>query len=341
MSTGLDGDVLLNWLEAHVAGFVGPIAVEKFAGGQSNPTYRISAASGAYVLRRQPFGSLLPSAHAVNREYRLLVALRPTGFPIPHPLAFCDDPQVIGSIFYVMELVEGRIFWNSELPNQSVAERRDLYNSMIATLAQLHTIDPNKIGLEDFGRSGNYFIRQVDRWTKQYRASQTEQVSAMERLIDWLPRTAPVQTASSIIHGDYRIDNLIYAPDKPSVAAVIDWELATIGDPLADFAYLAMNWVMPADGRSGLLGVDLERAGIPSTDDLVTQYCRATGRADIPELHWYFAYNLFRLTSIVQGVKKRMLDGNASNSAAGETAARLIPLAEAAWEQACLAGASI
>jgi aminoglycoside phosphotransferase (APT) family kinase protein len=339
MSTDLDEIVLLDWLETHVAGFSGPITVEKFAGGQSNPTYRISAASGAYVLRRQPFGALLPSAHAVNREYRLLRALWPTGFPSPRPFALCDDPRVIGSMFYVMELVGGRIFWNGALPDQSVAERRDVYQSMITTLANLHTIDPNAIGLQDFGRPGNFFTRQVERWTKQYRASQTEQIDAMERLISWLPRTAPAQTASSIIHGDYRIDNLIYAPDKPSVVAVIDWELATIGDPLADFAYVAMNWVMPADGRSGLLGTDLDGTGIPSMDDVVALYSQATGRADIPNLHWYFAYNLFRLAGIVQGVKKRMLDGNASSAAAGETAARLIPLAEAAWEQACLAGA--
>jgi aminoglycoside phosphotransferase (APT) family kinase protein len=339
MASNLDAEALRGWLETHISGLAGPIAIEKFPCGQSNPTYRIVAASGAYVLRRKPFGPLLPSAHAVDREYQLLTALHPAGFPVPRPLALCSDPDVIGSIFYVMELVPGRTFWNGALPDQAPSERRAVYEAMIATLARLHTLDPAAMGLEDFGRPGNYFARQIGRWTKQYRAAQTEDIAAVEKLIDWLPRTVPEQRRTSIIHGDFRIDNLIYAADRPQVAAVLDWELATIGDPLADFTYLAMNWAMPADGHAGLAGIDLAGTGIPSMEDAVRLYGAATGRDDIPDLHWYFAYNLFRLTGIVQGVKKRLQDGNASSANAAETAARLVPLAEAAWAEARLAGA--
>jgi aminoglycoside phosphotransferase (APT) family kinase protein len=336
----LDTSALQGWLETNVPGFAGPIGIEKFPSGQSNPTYRIAAASGVFVLRRKPFGPLLPSAHAVDREYRLLSALHPAGFAVPQPLAFCSDPEIIGSIFYVMEMIEGRTFWDGTLPDQSPTERRAYYEAMIATLAALHAIDPAAAGLGDFGRPGNYFARQIDRWTKQYRAAQTEEIAEVEKLIEWLPRTVPEQTRSAIIHGDYRIDNLIFAPDRPKVAAVLDWELATIGDPLADFAYFAMNWIMPADGRSGLAGIDLADAGLPTLDEAAGLYCGATGRDAVPDLPWYFAYNLFRLTGIVQGIKKRLHDGTASNAGAKETAARLLPLAQAAWEQARLAGAN-
>ncbi|MDB5738434.1 MAG: phosphotransferase family protein, partial [Sphingomonas bacterium] len=303
------------------------------------PTYRIDAASGAYVLRRKPFGPLLPSAHAVDREYRLISALHPTGFPVPRPLALCEDATVIGSIFYVMEMVEGRTFWNGALPDVAPAKRRPLYEAMIDTLAKLHAIDPATLGLGDFGRPGNYFARQVDRWTKQYRAAQTDDIPVVEKLIEWLPRTVPEQGRTSIIHGDYRIDNLIYAPDRPQVAAVLDWELATIGDPLADFAYLAMNWAMPADGGPGLAGLDLAALDLPTMEEAIALYCAATRRDGVPDLHWYFAYNLFRLTGIVQGIKKRLIHGNASSAKAEATVARLIPLAEGAWGQARLAGA--
>ena len=339
MFSDLDGPTLLPWLEAYVSGFAGPVTIAKFAEGQSNPTYRIDAASGAYVLRRKPFGELLPSAHAVDREYRLIAALHPVGFPVPRPLALCEDASIIGAIFYVMDLVPGRTFWNGALPELPRDQRRPFYDAMIDTLARLHTIDPDAAGLGTFGRPGNYFGRQVERWTKQYRAAQTEEIVAVERLIEWLPRTVPEQTRRSIIHGDYRIDNLICAPDRPEVAAVLDWELATIGDPLADFAYFAMNWGMPADGRSGLDGLDLKASGLPSLEDVVARYCAGTGRDGVPDLHWYFAYNLFRLTGIVQGIKKRFLDGTASSAKAEHTAARLVPLANAAWAQARLAGA--
>lgn len=334
----LDAGRLAGWLRDAVS--AGLDTVEKFPGGQSNPTYRIGTSRGAFVLRRKPFGPLLPSAHAVDREYRLLSALHPTGFPVPRPIALCEDDGVIGAAFYLMELVEGRTFWDGTLPDVPQPDRRACYEAMIDTLAALHAIDPAAVGLGDFGPPGNYFERQVQRWTKQYRASQTDDIPEIERLIDWLPRTLPPQTRTSIIHGDYRIDNLIYAPDAPHVRAVLDWELTTIGDPLADFTYLAMNWAMPRDGRSGLAGADLEAEGLPPLDAMVDRYCAASQRDGLPDLHWYFAYNLFRLVGIVQGIKKRMADGNASSAEAAATVARLVPLAEAAWAEARKAGAT-
>lgn len=335
----LDETKLRAWLESSIPGFAGLAALEKFPGGQSNPTYRITTPGRSYVLRRKPFGALLPSAHAVEREYRLLTALHPTGFPVPQPIALCEDRDVIGASFYVMELVEGRSFWNGALPETSASERRPLYHAMVDTLAQLHEFDPEALGLGDFGRPGNYFARQVERWTKQYHASQTDDLADIDRLIDWLPATVPVQTRTSIIHGDYRIDNIIYAASEPRVAAILDWELATIGDPLADFAYFAMSWVMPADGRASLGGIDLAGAGIPTLEEMAARYCSATKRENLPDLHWYFAFNLFRLASILQGVKKRARDGNASSAEAVAMGERVPLLAQAAWRQALLAGA--
>lgn len=313
--------------------------VEKFAGGQSNPTYRLLTDGGCYVLRRKPFGQTLPSAHAVDREYRLLCALYPTGFPVPRPLAQCEDATIIGAPFYLMEMVEGRGYLDATLPELPKIERRQHYEAMVDTLAALHNIDCQGVGLGDFGASGNYAARQVQRWTRQYRASQTAEIPEMERLIDWLPRTVPEQTRATIIHGDYRIDNLIYAPNAPSVAAVLDWELSTIGDPLADFAYLAMHWVMPRDGRSGLEGVDLDAEGLPTLDEITAIYCAATGQDGLPDLQWYFAFNLFRLTGIIQGIKKRVLDGNASSVQAAAMGEKVVPLAQAAWREALKAGA--
>ncbi|MDB5668657.1 MAG: phosphotransferase family protein [Alphaproteobacteria bacterium] len=331
---------LQKWLDREVPGFSGPFTVEKFVGGQSNPTYRINAASGAYVLRRKPFGPILPSAHAVEREHRLIAALHPTGFPVPRPYALCEDPQVIGSPFYIMDMVEGRTFWNGRLPELAAAERRPVYEAMIRTLARLHMIDPESIGLSDYGAAGNYFERQVRRWTKQYRAAETERIEEAELLIEFLTHTVPEQTRTTIIHGDYRIDNLIYAPDSPRVSAVLDWELSTLGDPLADFTYLVMQWEMPAEaGSAGLKGVDFAEACIPTLDEAVSLYCAETGRAGVPQLDWYFAYNLFRLLGIVQGIKKRWLEGNASSAKAAEMAARVPMLAQASWHFAQRAGA--
>ncbi|NJC33150.1 aminoglycoside phosphotransferase (APT) family kinase protein [Sphingomonas jejuensis] len=335
----LNEAALSRWMAATIAGFDGEASATKFSGGQSNPTYRIDAGGRAYVLRRKPFGPVLPSAHAVDREHRLMTALHPTGFPVPRPLGLCMDESVIGAPFFVMELVDGRTEWAGQLPALSPDARRDTYHAMIDTLARLHAIDPEAVGLGDYGRAGNYFARQVERWTKQYRAAETEHLPAVERLIDWLPRTVPDQTRTAIIHGDYRLDNLILAPDRPQVAAVIDWELSTIGDPLADFAYLAMNWEMPVDGRAGLGGLDLAGTGIPTLDEAVDRYAAATGRSGLPDLRWYFAFNLFRFVGIIQGICKRAEQGNASSSDAGVFKGRVEMLAEAGWQQAERAGA--
>lgn len=326
----LDGEALGAWLEANVEGFLAPFELTKFPSGQSNPTYRVAAASGDYVLRRKPFGPLLPSAHAVDREYRLLTALHPLGFPVPRPLALCDDPEVIGAIFYVMELARGRPYANGALPEFDPATRRHMYEDLVDTLADLHVIDPQAADLGDFGRPGNYFERQVARWTRQYRDSQTDYVPEMERLIAFLPETLPEQTRTSIVHGDYRIDNVVFDGDG-TLTAVLDWELATLGDPVADFSYLAMQWVLPADGGAALSGLDLKALGIPSLEEIVERYSHRSGVPVAASLNWYFAYNLFRLAGIVQGIKKRLIDGTASHSNAAEIAAKVPSLARAAW----------
>jgi aminoglycoside phosphotransferase (APT) family kinase protein len=335
----LDEAKLAAWMAANVADFEGPITLSRFKGGQSNPTYRIDTPNRAYVLRRQPFGPLLPSAHAVDREYRVIAALHPTGFPVPTPYGLCTDREVIGAMFYVMGVAEGRNLWDGSLPGYAPSERRAIYDAMIDTMAALHAVDHEAIGLGDYGKPGNYFERQVARWTKQYKASETETIPEVDRLIEWLPRTVPVQDRVSIVHGDYRIDNMIFAPAEPRVIAVLDWELSTLGDPLADFSYFLMNWVTEPEGRSGVKGLDYEALGIPTLEQAVARYCEKTGRDGLPELNWYFAYNLFRLTGIVQGIKKRIVDGTASSPQAEATAARVPGLAAAAWHFAQLAGA--
>jgi aminoglycoside phosphotransferase (APT) family kinase protein len=336
----IDLDRLAGWLGGAIDGFSGPVTLSKFPGGQSNPTYRLDAASGSYVLRRKPFGPTLPSAHAVDREYRLICALHPAGFPVAQPHALCSDESVIGSIFYVMECVDGRALADGTLPGETPQARADMYRELTGTLARLHTIDPQTVGLGDYGRPGNYFVRQVGRWTKQYRASQTDGIPEVERLIDYLPRTVPEQTRISIIHGDYRIDNALFERSGTRIRAVLDWELSTLGDPLADFTYYAMQWEMPAgDGGAGLKGVDLAAAGIPALEETVGLYCELTGRDGLPDLDWYFAYNLFRLVGILQGIRKRIIDGNASSDRAEAAAARVVPLARAAWDFARKAGA--
>ena len=326
----LDKAALGAWLEANVEGFIPPFDLTKFPSGQSNPTYRISAASGDYVLRRKPFGKLLPSAHAVDREYRLLSALHPLEFPVPQPLALCSDADVIGAIFYVMELAKGRAYANGALPEFDASTRARMYAQMIDTLADLHAIDTDAAELGDFGKPGNYFERQVMRWTRQYRDSQTDYIPEIERLIAFLPETLPEQSRTSIVHGDYRIDNVVFDGDG-TLTAVLDWELATLGDPVADFSYLAMQWVMPADGGAGLGGLDLAKLGIPSLDAIVARYAERSGVPVGAKLDWYFAYNLFRLAGIVQGIKKRLNDGTASHANAAEIAAKVPTLAKAAW----------
>jgi aminoglycoside phosphotransferase (APT) family kinase protein len=335
----LDEARLTEWLAANVHGFAGPIHLTKFKGGQSNPTYKIAAASGNYVLRRKPFGPLLPSAHAVDREYRVQAGLYDQGFPVARQYGLCTDEHVIGSWFYVMDMVDGRTIWDGAMPGADPGERSAVYDAMIDTLAALHSVDIAAAGLTEFGKPGNYFGRQVDRWTKQYKLSETELMPEMERLIAFLPATLPEQTRTSIVHGDYRIDNMIFARDRAEVRAVLDWELSTLGDPLADFTYVAMAWVTENGGRSGVMDLDRAALGIPELDAAVERYCAATRRDAVPDMNWYFAYNFFRLAGIIQGIKKRVIDGTASSQHARDMSARVQPLAATAWAFAEKAGA--
>lgn len=335
----LDEAKLTEWMAANVTGFEGPLHLTKFKGGQSNPTYKIEAKSGNYVLRRKPFGVLLPSAHAVDREFRVQSGLQGTGFPVAPQYGLCTDDSVAGSWFYVMGMVDGRTIWDGAMPKDSPQYRRDTYAAMIDTLAQLHKVDVASAGLSEFGKPGNYFGRQVERWTKQYKLAETEHMPTVERLIEWLPATLPEQTRTSVVHGDYRIDNMIFAHDRPEVLAVLDWELSTLGDPLADLTYVAMAWVTENGGRSGVMDLDRKALGIPELEEVVERYCAATGRDNVPDMNWYFAYNFFRLTGIIQGIKKRVIDGTASNAQAKAMSERVQPLADKAWEFAQKAGA--
>ncbi len=326
----LDEAALTRWLEANVEGFRGPLTLFQFKGGQSNPTYQLVTPAQRYVLRKKPGGKLLPSAHAVDREYRVISALHPTGFPVARTYGLCTDDSVIGAMFYVMEMVEGRIIWDGVIPDATPEHRRAVYEHKIATLAKLHTTDYAAIGLSDYGKPGNYFARQIDRWTKQYKLSETEANDEMNQLMEWLPATIPSGETTSIVHGDYRLDNLVLHATEPRVIAVLDWELSTLGDPLADFTYYLMNWVLPRDARSSLNGVDLKPLGIPERDEVVALYCKHTRREGIPALDWYFAYNAFRLACILQGIAGRVRDGTATSAHALEMIKRIRPLAVAA-----------
>lgn len=335
----LDEVALTRWCQENVEGFEGPLTVAKFKGGQSNPTYRIDSPSGPYVLRRKPLGKLLPSAHAVDREFRVQSGLFSAGFPVPRQYGLCTDDSVLGSWFYVMGCVDGRSIWDGAMPGATPEFRRETYFAMVDTLAQLHQVDLEAAGLSTYGKPGNYFGRQVERWTSQYRLAETETMPEMERLIAWLPSTLPTQDRTSVVHGDYRIDNLIFAPDEPRVAAVLDWELSTLGDPLADFTYLCMAWVTDNAGRSGVQDLDRKALGIPELDEVVARYCAKTGRDGIPDMNWYLAFNFFRLAGIIQGIKKRVIEGTASSAHAKAMSERAAPLAEAAWGFAVKAGA--
>jgi aminoglycoside phosphotransferase (APT) family kinase protein len=327
-----DEAALEAWMASHVVGFEGPLKIEQFKGGQSNPTYKLDAKSGRYVLRRKPPGKLLPSAHAVDREFKVMAALGAQGFPAPKMHGLCEDESVLGTAFYVMDFVEGRIFWDPYLPDLAPDDRAAIYDASNAALAQLHAIDYEKAGLGDYGKPGNYFDRQIGRWTKQYKAAETREIKAMDRLIAWLPEHAPEQERTSVVHGDFRLDNMIFHPTEPRVIAVLDWELSTLGDPLADFTYQLMQWRTPKDIRSGFLGVDLKALGIPTEEEYVAAYCKRTGRDAIPKLDFYIAYNIFRLAGIAQGVYARSVQGNASNERAKELGALVEPMAEYAWE---------
>jgi aminoglycoside phosphotransferase (APT) family kinase protein len=326
---------LVEYLKRHVEGFSGSLTVTQFKGGQSNPTFLLDAGGARYVLRRKPLGKLLPSAHAVDREYRIITALGDTAVPVPRTYCLCQDDSVIGSAFYVMDYVDGRVLWDPALPGMEPAERTAMVAEMNRVIAAIHTADYAALGLADYGRPTGYLQRQIARWTKQYRASETETIEAMDRLIDWLPDNIPPGEEASIVHGDYRLDNLIFHPVEPRVLAVLDWELSTLGHPLADFAYHAMAWHLRPDEFRGLLGHDLKALGIPGEEAYVREYCRRTGRAGIDPGDWdfYLAYNMFRLAGILQGIMGRAVDGTASNESALEAGRRARPTAEAAWRQ--------
>lgn len=333
----LDEAKLTAWMDAHVDGFAGPITLTKFKGGQSNPTYRIDTPEKSYVLRRQPFGKLLPSAHAVDREYRVMAALYPTGFPVPQAYGLCEDPEVLGSKFFVMSLADGRSLWNGKLPDYQPDERREIYNAMIDTMADLHLQKPDDIGLEGYGKPTDYCARQISRWSKQYKLAETEVIPEMDRLIEWLPTTIPAQHGNGIAHGDYRLDNMIFHKTEPRVIAVLDWELSTLGDPIADFAYLMLSWVNEPDGRAGIGGLDHAAMGIPTMDEAVERYVARTG-FPVPAMDWYFSFNLFRLAGIMQGIKQRVIDGTASSAHAQEMSDRVAPLVHNAYAFAQKAG---
>jgi aminoglycoside phosphotransferase (APT) family kinase protein len=331
----IDPATLTPYLEANVDGFSGPVDIEKFAGGQSNPTYKLTTPSNAYVLRRQPPGKLLKSAHAVDREFRVLRALANSPVPVARALHLCEDRDVIGSMFYVMEFCDGRIFWDAALPELEKPERGLVYDEMIRILAELHKVDYEAVGLGDYGKPGNYFERQYERWTSQYRASELRRIDHMESLIGWLGQNLPDDDGRvSLVHGDYRLDNMIFSHDAPRAIAVLDWELSTLGHPFADVGYLCMQLRMP-DGignMSGLRGKDLDAIGIPSEADYVAQYCAYTGVDRIDNLSFYVAFSFFRLAAIVQGVAKRAVDGNASNENAAALGEFVEPLAGLALE---------
>jgi aminoglycoside phosphotransferase (APT) family kinase protein len=339
----LDSARLEHYLAAHVRDFAGPLTVRQFKGGQSNPTYLLETPAHSYVLRRKPPGKLLPSAHAVDREHRVISALYAQHFPVAEPILYCADESIAGTAFYVMSFVDGRVFWEPQMPGSNPVERAAVYDAMNETIARLHGFDPAAIGLADFGRGENYVARQVDRWSKQYRASETEKLDAMERLIDWLPSHIPPAGPARLVHGDYRLDNLIVASDAPTVVAVLDWELSTLGDPLADFSYHLMAWHMPhsesAAGTASLVGHDLKALGIPPMADYVDAYVARTGLDPRPALPVYLAYNFFRIAAILQGIIGRVRDGTATSEFAPAKAEMVRPLAEKAWDFACEAGA--
>jgi len=329
------------YLRDHVAGFAAPLVVRQFKGGQSNPTYLVETPLRRYVLRRKPPGKLLPSAHAVDREYRIISALAAQGFPVAEPVLYCADEGIVGTPFFLMSYVAGRVFWEPQMPGADPAERAAVYDAMNAALARLHSFDPAAIGLADYGRGENYVARQVERWSKQYRASQTEAVDDMENLIAWLPAHLPPPQNPRVVHGDYRLDNIILASGAPEIAAVLDWELSTLGDPLADFSYHLMQWHMPPSdaGTGSLVGQDLAALGIPSLPAYVESYVARTGLDPRPYLPVYFAYNFFRLAAILQGIVGRVRDGTATSAYAAAKAEMVRPLAAKAWDFARAAGA--
>jgi aminoglycoside phosphotransferase (APT) family kinase protein len=332
-----DKELLQDYMSSHVEGFHGPLTVSQFKGGQSNPTYLLESPGGKYVLRRKPPGKLLKSAHAVDREFRVISALYAADFPVPRPFVLCEDELVAGTTFFIMEFVEGRIFWELDLPHCDRDERAAIYDNANRTIARLHGLDVGKIGLLDYGKPGNYFARQISRWSKQYLASQTASIPEMDNLIRWLPENIPEDETISVVHGDFRLDNMIVHPDKPEIIAVLDWELSTIGDPLGDFTYHLMAWQMPdvGIGSTGLHGHDLETLGIPSEEAYVDLYCQRSGRPEgIANRDFYSAYNFFRIAAISQGIAGRVRDGTAASVYAEQAAKAVQPLAKLGWSYA-------
>jgi aminoglycoside phosphotransferase (APT) family kinase protein len=331
-----DTEALGAWLQQYVDGYPGGApTVEQFKGGQSNPTFKLSAGGRHYVLRAKPgpAAKLLPSAHAIDREFRVMDALHKAGFPVARQYALCQDESVIGRAFFAMEFVEGRVLWDQSLPGMTREERAAIYDELNRVIAQLHTVDYAAIGLGDYGKPGNYFARQIERWTKQYQASQTETIEAMDQLIDWLPRHIPPGDDTAIVHGDYRLDNMIFHPTEPRILAVLDWELSTLGHPAADFSYHCLSWHIPPGKFRGIAGLDLPALGIPSQDAYIAAYSRRTGRTIRGEdFDFYLAYNLFRLAGIMQGIMKRYVDGTAASSQALENGKAARPMAEMAWQ---------
>ena len=328
-----DVTVLERYLQDRVGDFAGPLTVRQFMGGQSNPTYHLSTPRAQYVLRRKPPGKLLPSAHAVDREYRVITALAGSGVPVPRTYALCQDDAVIGTWFYVMECVPGRVLTDPRLPDETPDDRAKIYDHMNVVLARLHTLDWKALGLEDFGRPGNYFARQIHRWTGQYRASETERIDSMERLIAWLPEHIPADDSTTLVHGDFRLGNTIVHATEPRIVAVLDWELSTLGHPLADLGYTCMPYRLAAETMDGFQGADLAALGMPTESEYLAAYCRRTGRAAIADWEFYVAFSMFRLSAIAQGIMGRVIAGTASDPRARDRGARARPLADAGWRE--------
>jgi aminoglycoside phosphotransferase (APT) family kinase protein len=330
-------DALHEYMQKHIDGFTGNLSIVQFKGGQSNPTFKLTTDSHQYVLRTKPAlaKDLLPSAHAIDREFRVMNALNKAGFPTAKQFALCMDESVIGRAFYIMDFVEGRVLWDQSLPGMTPARRAEIYDEMNRVIAQLHMIDYQAIGLGDYGKPGNYFQRQIDRWTRQYKNSETEKIEAMDLLIEWLPQHIPPGEDSSIVHGDFRLDNMIFHPTEPRVLTVLDWELSTIGHPLADFAYHCMSWHIPPGDFRGIGGLDLAALGIPSEDAYIAKYCERTGKTIRHEdFNFYLAYNMFRMAGILQGIMKRYVDGTAASEQALKNGKAARPMAELGWRYA-------
>lgn len=336
-----DTDALTSWMKQHVEGFEGPVQVEMFKGGQSNPTYKLITPGKSYVMRSKPgpVAKLLPSAHAIEREYRVMKGLAGTDVPVPHMYALCEDESIIGRAFYIMEFMEGRVLWDQSLPGMTPEQRAEIYDEMNRVIAALHKVKFAERGLADYGKSGNYFERQIGRWSKQYVASITQPIPEMDQLMEWLPAHMPAsardESRVSIVHGDYRLDNLMFHPTEPRVIAVLDWELSTLGHPLADFSYHCMSWHIPAELGRGIAGLDIAALGIPSEQDYIQRYCQRTGIEDVAALqrdwNFYLAYNMFRIAAILQGIAKRVEAGTASSAQAKASGDTARPMAELAW----------